>query len=54
MAVKSFCAACGAEIAPWFDATRGDTESDDAAFEKWMDTACPRCGKTPRENGVAR
>lgn len=55
MAVKSFCAACGAEIDPSFDVTRGETDDeDDAAYEQWLDMPCPQCGKTPRENVVAR
>lgn len=56
MAVKSFCAACGAEVDPWFAVTRGemDDKDDDAAYERWLDMPCPQCGKTPRENGVGR
>jgi DNA-directed RNA polymerase subunit RPC12/RpoP len=47
------CAACGRELLPWFDSSERifDLDADDVAFAQWLDTACPRCGKTPRENG---
>jgi hypothetical protein len=46
-----FCSGCGAALAPWFDVRRTlyDVGADDAAYERWLDTPCGSCGRTPRE-----
>lgn len=49
MVARCYCAACGAEIEPWF----GKNADDDATFETWRDTACVQCGMTLRAS-VAR
>jgi hypothetical protein len=48
---KCICWSCGAEIAAWWDDLHAlfDVAADDAAYERWRDTPCPSCGKTPRE-----
>ena len=50
-APKVFCSGCGAELPPWFDVRRPlyDVAADDAAYERWLDTPCASCGRTPRE-----
>jgi hypothetical protein len=47
---KTFCPWCGAELPPWFDdVPLYDVEKDNAAYERWLDTKCLACGRTPRE-----
>lgn len=45
---RVFCSNCGAEIPPWYK----DGADSDEAYEKWLDSPCPECGRTPREMGT--
>jgi predicted RNA-binding Zn-ribbon protein involved in translation (DUF1610 family) len=51
MTLTTRCSACGSEIPPWFDPHQFiyGLDEDDAAFEEWLNTPCPNCGRTPRQ-----
>jgi predicted RNA-binding Zn-ribbon protein involved in translation (DUF1610 family) len=48
---RTFCLSCGAELPSWFDCGE-DPDREDEAYERWLDSPCPDCGKTPRQNGA--
>jgi hypothetical protein len=51
--LRTTCLSCGTELEPWFDTTETlyDVSRDDEAYERWLDTPCFACRKTPRDNG---
>jgi hypothetical protein len=50
--VRSICGRCGNELPLWFDPTATSTyPDDDTAFRAWLQTPCPYCDTTPRDNG---
>lgn len=51
----AYCMACGAELPLWFTPRADlpvDDADDDRLYALWLDTPCPRCGKTPRACGA--
>ncbi len=50
----TFCQSCGAALPSWFDPVQRlyDVSADDAAYQRWLDTQCQACGRTPRDAGA--